>query len=182
MMANKAIDEMGAPQKTGTRMKSIAKKKTPTKIRKQAGVAATANTNFEAISPVTILEDAAGYMKGEKLAKHSKPTMVRQVAVAATNLEVEVSENAGTENMEAIDAGENMQGRFDGEITPLDGGENMQGREKKRKEKNRSSRQRNCRMLMRDWRMRIQVQLRFSMTVIMNLRVRVSSSRRLLRK
>ncbi|KAL3497759.1 hypothetical protein ACH5RR_040491 [Cinchona calisaya] len=92
-MANKAVDEMGRPQKASTRVKSITKKQTPKTVRKQSPAA---NANSEASSPVITLEDAAKYIKG-------------------------------TENMEATDASENMQGKFDGEITPLDGGENLQG-------------------------------------------------------
>ncbi|KAL3509701.1 hypothetical protein ACH5RR_029102 [Cinchona calisaya] len=85
MMANKAVDEIGTPQKADPREKFIAKKKTPKKMRKL--VAAMA---------------------------------------AAANSEAEVLENAGNENMEAVNGGENMQGGFDAEISPANGGENMQ--------------------------------------------------------
>ncbi|KAL3529303.1 hypothetical protein ACH5RR_008625, partial [Cinchona calisaya] len=92
IMEYKAVDEMRTPQKTGARMKSITRKKTSTKMRKQ------------------------------------EPTLVRkQVAAAAANSEVELSENVGTKNMEANNGGENMQKGFDGEIAPPNGGENMLG-------------------------------------------------------
>ncbi|KAL3529658.1 hypothetical protein ACH5RR_008980 [Cinchona calisaya] len=76
-MENKVVDEMVTPQKAGTRVKHVAKKKTPKKVRKQ-GVAAAINANSKASSTITIIEDAARYMEGEKLAKHSEPAVVRK--------------------------------------------------------------------------------------------------------